>query len=109
MMREAHYVVSIWCACDEQQAAERIASFLARPTVMRRRRRKGRLVEYDLRPLVHTLAAAGRCEDRLTMTVVAQCGPGGSGRPEDVLDELGLAEHRYDIERVRLVWEGPQT
>lgn len=81
-----------------------VHDFLARGTVWRERERKGHPYRYNLRPLVHRLEwtgfdAAGPCHHlRLRVQMVA----GATGRPDEVVDELGLSEHALVLERVRL-------
>lgn len=104
-MREAHYVVKVWYAGEEPPVPERIAAFLERQHIPRRRQKKGRMAEYNLRPLIHTLECSRAHDDRLDLLIVTECGPAGSGRPEEVLDELAMTDYRHEICRVRLVWE----
>jgi DNA-directed RNA polymerase subunit N (RpoN/RPB10) len=36
--------------------------------------------------------------------MMLQCGSQGAGRPEEIVDELGLDVERYSIRRTRLIW-----
>lgn len=81
-----------------------VHEFLARGTVWRERERKGHPYRYNLRPLVHRLAwtgfdAAGPCHNLLLRVQMAE---GATGRPDEVVDELGLSEHALVLERTRL-------
>ena len=81
-----------------------VHEFLVRDTVWRERERKGHPYRYNLRPLVHRLAwtgfdDAGPCHNlRLRVQMVE----GATGRPDEVVDELGLSEHALMLERTRL-------
>ena len=81
-----------------------VHEFLARGTVWRERERKGHPYRYNLKPLVHRLAwtgfdAAGPCHNLLLRV---QMVAGATGRPDEVIDELGLSEHALVLERTRL-------
>ncbi|MCE2466850.1 MAG: TIGR03936 family radical SAM-associated protein [Caldilineaceae bacterium] len=81
-----------------------VHEFLARGTVWRKRERKGHPYRYNLKPLVHHLAwtgfdAAGPCHNLLLRV---QMVAGATGRPDEVVDELGLSEHALVLERTRL-------
>ncbi len=102
-VREAWYEVQVWHEAPTEAVRGAIERLLARDEVLRRRHKKGRMAEYDLRPLMlditHEMADDG--VHRLNMRLRA--GPEGSGRPEEVLEELGLADARYCIRRRELI------
>jgi len=73
------------------------------------RERRGKL--YDLRPLIESLAIApnpspedGRGEQRIFMRLTAR--EGATGRPEEVLDALGIPAESVRVERTRLIFKG---
>lgn len=74
-----------------------IAALLARPSLPRQRR--GR--EYDLRPLILSLESI----DRRTLRMVLSAREGATGRPEEVLAELGIPFEATRIERTRLIFK----
>ena len=81
-----------------------VQEFLARGIVWRERERKGHPYRYNLRPLVHHLAwtgfdATGPCHNLLLRVQMVE---GATGRPDEVVDELGLSEHALALERTRL-------
>lgn len=81
-----------------------VHDFLARGTVWRERERKGHRYRYNLRPLIHHLEwvgfdAAGQCHNLLLRVQMVE---GATGRPDEVVDELGLSEHALVLERTRL-------
>ncbi|MBO9309128.1 MAG: DUF2344 domain-containing protein [Chloroflexi bacterium] len=74
--------------------AERVAALLAQPQILRTRREK----VYDLKPLIRALqiGADGALYADLYST------PGGSGRPDELLEALGYQMVDFDVQRVAL-------
>jgi radical SAM-linked protein len=72
----------------------RVQEFLARPTIVRERRGKS----YDLRPLVRAMDFEA---DRLRM--ILTLAPNATGRPEEVLAELGLGDVPILMNRSKLI------
>jgi len=78
----------------------RIESVLESDSIPRVRRGK----EYDLRPLIESLEATG---DTIVMKLAAR--EGATGRPEEVLNVLGIAFEETRIERTGLIFNVPQV
>jgi radical SAM-linked protein len=101
---------SVWqvdVQSDEAPAALalRIAALLAQETIAARKRRKGRLADYDLRPLILNLSHAGQPEPgwhRIAMTLRSE--PSATGRADAILAALGLGDAVARIERVQLIF-----
>lgn len=74
----------------------KVASVLESESIPRVRRKK----PYDLRPLIEELTVPG--ENRLFMRLTAR--EGATGRPEEVLDVLGIPLEATRIERTRLLF-----
>lgn len=73
----------------------KIDSVLESTSIIRTRRGK----QYDLRPLIMTLA----CNEEFTQIhMILSAKEGATGRPEEVLDVLGIAFDETRIERTRL-------
>jgi radical SAM-linked protein len=105
-VREAWYEVRVWTD-DEPESdidiQEAIDALLARTEIPRQRHKKGRMTDYDLRPLVLDIHYHLQHDSCHLLIMRLRAGPQGSGRPEEVLDELGLADRRYRIQRRELI------
>ena len=97
---EAEYQVELREQVPPSELKRRIESALAAESILRERRGK----KYDLRPLIHSIEAA---DDTIVMLLAAR--EGATGRPEEVLDVLGIAFEETKIERTRLVFNAPQV
>lgn len=80
----------------------RVDHFLSRAEIWRTRQRKGRLYQYNLRPLVHALACRGVVAGLWEFRLRVQMLEGATGRPDEVLDELGLSDCPHVLQRQRL-------
>lgn len=97
LVESAEYEVRLKEPVDAAALAEKAASLLAAPELPRERRGK----TYDMRPLIESLAAQGA--DTLHMRLGAR--PSATGRPEEVLEALGIAPDTTRIERTRLIFK----
>jgi len=77
---------------------QRTQELLARSTLPRERRGKA----YDLRPLIEKLVSVS--DNKIFMRLTAR--EAATGRPEEVLDELGIALENAQIERINLLFQG---
>lgn len=95
----AEYEVTLTEAKDRSELERRIDSVMGSTALPRERRGK----TYDLRPLVEEL----RClsDGKISMRLAAR--EGATGRPEEVLDVLGIAFEETRIERTRLIFKSP--
>jgi radical SAM-linked protein len=96
---ETCFVASLPGDVDPVVLRERVQAVLAAETLPRERRGK----EYDLRPLIydlalHEIAGAGR---QLTLRLSLE--PGATGRPDEVLDALGLNPLDLHVHRTAIV------
>lgn len=95
----AEYEVTLTEPVDGSALKRRIDSVMDAASLPRIRRGK----EYDLRPLIEAISLASSPEGRaekIIMTLAAK--EGATGRPEEVLDVLGIAFEETRIERTRL-------
>jgi len=94
----AEYEVKITEANSASGLIEKVASVLESESILRVRRKK----EYDLRPLIEILTLS--TDTQLFMRLTAR--EGATGRPEEVLDALGIPLEDTRIERTRLLFTG---
>jgi radical SAM-linked protein len=93
----AEYEVTFIEKMDTLQLQQTIDSVLEMDSIHRERRGK----MYDLRPLIEELKLVS--EDKLFMRLAARAS--ATGRPEEVLDVLGIAFEDTRIERTRLIFQ----
>jgi radical SAM-linked protein len=94
----AEYKVALAGSSPGSDLQRRVDSVLQAASIPRERRGKA----YDLRPLIETLEVS---DDTIAMRLAAR--EGATGRPEEVLDLLGIAFEDVKIERTRLVFNSP--
>lgn len=108
-MREAEYTVTLGGTFAPGQVQEALDHLLARESIVRERKRKGRVRQYDLRRLVRDLTILSEREGETDIEMRVACGPNGSGRPEKIAEELNLEIGHCAIRRTRLVWQDSQS
>lgn len=102
----AEYEVTLTGALDasgtsstlELGLTQRAEKLLGQSTLLRERRGKA----YDLRPLIEKLAVVS--ESKIVMRLTARAA--ATGRPEEVLDAMGIALEIAQIERTGLIFQG---
>lgn len=92
----AEYEVTLRDPLDEADLQARIDSAMESGSIPRERRGK----PYDLRPLIETLELGA--DGTIFMRLAAR--EGATGRPEEVLDTLGIAFEETRIERTNLIF-----
>lgn len=104
-MRAADYRVVIRSHESAESVRTRVQALLDAPALLRQRHHKGKMQTYDLRPLVQSIrVASGQAAD-LVLNIRLQASPEGAGRPDEILDVLGLSLTRHAIERTNLCFE----
>jgi radical SAM-linked protein len=93
----AEYEVHLTESVDGSDLKRKVSSVMDSESIIRVRRGK----EYDLRPLILSLDCDIHGEST-TIHMVLSAREGATGRPEEVLDELGIAFEGTRIERIRL-------
>lgn len=83
-----------------QMQAERI---LAADSLVRERAKEGKAKQYDLRPMVRSLAVEPDAEGRPVVWMELRTDAQGAGRPDEVLREMGIDPADCEITRVRLL------
>lgn len=104
-MRAADYRVVVQTREPVEAIRIRIQALLDAPALQRQRHHKGKLQIYDLRPLIQNVMAQGDKVGERVLTMRLQASPEGAGRPDQVLDALGLLLAPHAIERTNLCLE----
>jgi radical SAM-linked protein len=104
----ARYRVEVETDEPDAAFAARLDGFLARTEAWRERRRGKDVARYDLRPLVQDLAPlpAGSSADGQAFIVAMRAEPGATGRPDELLAELGFETAPRRIVRQELLFAG---
>ncbi len=97
-------------ASDEglEEMERRVEQILAADALPRLKKRKGREREYDLRPLIEALWIEGEREGVYILRMRLRTEAQATGRPDEVLEALGLGDRPWAIERIRLVTVGEE-
>jgi hypothetical protein len=105
----AEYEVTLTEPIDGSELKRKIDSLMASESIIRERRGK----TYDLRPLIEELkimesdgSSSVHEQDPVLQNVFMRLAAreGATGRPEEVLDILGIAFEETRIERTRLIF-----
>ena len=97
LVTSAEYLVQMETESIHADLTERIEKLLRQNECLRERRGK----QYDLRPLIESLQIDKDDTSSLLMTLAAR--PGATGRPEEVLDALGIAMQDIEIMRSGMI------
>ncbi|MBN1179027.1 MAG: DUF2344 domain-containing protein [Anaerolineae bacterium] len=97
----AHYAVSVANPLPAADVEQRVAALLAADTLPRARRGRA----YDLRPLIEQLSVTDASPERVVLEMRLAARPSATGRPEEVLSALGLADSFFAVTRKALFVE----
>jgi radical SAM-linked protein len=97
----AEYRVAVSTSLNPAEIDERITALLASLEIQRTRRQK----DYDLRPLIESLARAESDELGHTLVMRLAAREGATGRPEEVVDALGADAARAAFHRTKLIFK----
>jgi radical SAM-linked protein len=97
-MHASEFEVIFFDLQDLEALNNKVLALLAQDKTIRQRRKK----TYDMQPLIHKLEAqlVNDKEPGLWMRLLAE--PGDTGRPDEVLDELGFANTQYLVRRTHI-------
>ena len=98
LVQSTQYLASVDSSEETTDVEVRVASLLRSEHLHRQRRDK----EYDLRPLIEELWLEAADEDQCTLGMKLRAGEGGTGRPDEVLAELGLTDQVERITRTQI-------
>jgi radical SAM-linked protein len=101
-VRAAEYRVTVSWEGTQEEIKEKLQELLSAEQLLRQRRGK----HYDLRPLIEDLWVEEKRADAWVLGMRLRAGEQGTGRPDEVLAALGLAEEPYAVRRERLLF-GP--
>src|ERR1700690_2028637 len=93
----AEYEIALTEASDGSRLKQRMDEVMASPSMPRERRGKS----YDLRPLIEKLELSP--ENKILLRLAAR--EGATGRPEEVLDVLGIIIEHAQVERTSLIFK----
>lgn len=102
LVQSAVYRVTLLDAVDPQVIAGRVKTLLSAASLARERRGK----TYDLRPLIETLSVVPGSADQPAVVLHMQLSAreGATGRPEEVLEALGLDPLAARVRRIDLIF-----
>ncbi len=98
-MAASEFEVEFFDPQDPEELKEKVDDFLAQDTIMRRRRKK----LYDLRPLVLEINVLNRENDEPALQMKLKAEEGATGRPDEVMHELGYENTEYLVCRTKLI------
>jgi radical SAM-linked protein len=101
-VRSAEYRIQFDEAIDRETLRQKIATILSADEIAASKERKGKSVAIDLRPLIYDLSIDEQGDLMAHLAVGSQ----GNLRPDQIVEQLGLAEHYYSAHRVRLHLDG---
>ena len=105
VMNAADYRVVVGSQETTAAIRTRIQGLLDARTIPRQRHHKGKVQSYDLRPLLQSLAVEPGQVGEQVVTMRLQASPEGAGRPDEVLEALGLSLGMHTMERTNLCFE----
>jgi radical SAM-linked protein len=103
-MRYAEYRVVVESEETLAEMEKRVEQVLSARSLPHQRERKGKVIEYDLRPLIEDLWIE-RCEGAAcVLGMRLQSDSQATGRPGEVLEAMGLGDMPPSIERTRCLF-----
>ena len=98
----AVYQVELTEPVDGSELIRKVEDLLASESLPRERRGKF----YDLRPLIETLDVITEADGKVWMQMKLAARDGATGRPEEVLNALGIEPEYTLVERTLLIFQG---
>jgi len=98
-MTASEFMVSFYDPQNRADLQRKINQLLDQDEIQRIRRKKS----YDLRPLILNLEVVSHPPGEVGMWMRLLAEPGATGRPDDVLDELGYPNTAYLVRRTQLI------
>ena len=98
-MSASEYQVTFYDPQQADELGEKVAALLAADQITRVRRNK----TYDLRPLILDLKVTHAEDDEIGLWMRLNAEPSATGRPDEVMEELGFANTTYLACRTGLI------
>ncbi|MDY6866936.1 MAG: TIGR03936 family radical SAM-associated protein [Chloroflexota bacterium] len=98
-MTASEFKVSFFDPQDKTTLKNKVKTLLDQNEIIRTRRKK----TYDLRPLILGLEVTVVDESEVGLWMRLLGEPGATGRPDEVLDEMGYENTEYLVQRTRLI------
>lgn len=104
-MRAADYRAEVRTAEPLEAVEARVQMLLDSPSVLRQRHHKGKWQSYDLRPMIQVVTVQPGKPGTHALLMRLQTSPEGAGRPDALLEALGLGLAPHTITRTNLYLE----
>ena len=106
MTRETTFVATISEGIERDELKTAVENMLAAEEITRERKaKKGKIKEYNLRPLILDMETSETADQALQLTMRLVLEPGKTGRPDEILKEIGLDPLDIRIHRTAIVLE----
>ncbi|MFQ6016065.1 MAG: TIGR03936 family radical SAM-associated protein [Anaerolineae bacterium] len=102
-LRLAEYSVTVESDEPVSSLNKRLQRLLSADSLPRQRRTRRGVKEYDLRPLIDALWIEGKRNGHYLLGMRLRSGDWGTGRPDEVVDALGLGDRLRGVCRNRLL------
>ncbi len=107
-VREAEYEVALEKEFLPSDWRAQLQAFWDAGEVWREKRRKKKVVRYNLRPLILDLRVRNEDEEWVYLDVRVRSEEGATGRPDEILAALGWDDVPRRIERTRIIMTEPE-
>jgi len=104
-VRYSEYEVVVSSGESLPEMQERLERVLGAESLPWRREREGEAKEFDMRPLIDALWLKGRRDGDYVLGMRLQTDSRATGRPDEVLEAMGLAGAVRSIQRTRLIFQ----
>jgi radical SAM-linked protein len=101
-VRSAEYRIEFDDEVNRETLRQKITAILSADAITASKDRKGKSVDVDIRPLIYDLTVDAQGNLIAHLAVGSQ----GNLRPDQIVEQLGLAAHYYRAHRVRLHLDG---
>ncbi|MBL8049762.1 MAG: DUF2344 domain-containing protein [Anaerolineales bacterium] len=98
----AAYDVKLTEPVETSELTRKVEAVMKSESILRERRGKS----YDLRPLIEMISVITEPNGTVWLKMTLAAREGATGRPEEVLSELGIESETTYVERTRLIFQG---